>query len=187
MARVFTDLNIAKDKRNIFITNTDDTLKWYSKFPWEIFLELNSTKINFLTLNCYKNSSNLLINLSSRETLLTQLLLFTNFTSLYSYIDATYYFGKEKSVYFTTFSCFYNDVRLQFYSNIIIKKIPFINSISKLFIGSQWVERELKEFFKIFFINLSDTRRLLTDYTNIPDNTYNIFNNYSVVSQDLYF
>lgn len=42
---------------------------------------------------------------------------------------------------------------------------PQLISISSLFAGCSWVEREIKEFNLITFLGLRDTRRLLTDYT----------------------
>lgn len=49
------------------------------------------------------------------------------------------------------------------------------------------MERELKEFFHIYYIGLLDTRRLLTDYT---ENKYLLENykttSYNIIMQELY-
>lgn len=45
-----------------------------------------------------------------------------------------------------------------------------VKSLSLIFFGFSWVEREVKEFFNIFFWGLKDTRRLLTDYVSLSTN-----------------
>jgi len=45
-----------------------------------------------------------------------------------------------------------------------------VKSLSLIFFGFSWVEREVKEFFNIFFWGLKDTRRLLTDYVSSSTN-----------------
>lgn len=39
-----------------------------------------------------------------------------------------------------------------------------INSINSLFLASNWLEREIWDFFGIFFFSHKDLRRILTDY-----------------------
>ena len=82
------------------------------------------------------------------------------------------------------------------------EKSPKIESLCEIYSGSLWLEREVWDFFGIFFINHPDLRRLLTDYgySGFPlrkdfplvgffDLFYNdidkkIFKNYLVLSQD---
>lgn len=45
-------------------------------------------------------------------------------------------------------------------------------SLSLVFSSFNWVEREVSEFFNITFGGLSDSRRLLTDYTKL--NNYDL-------------
>ena len=82
------------------------------------------------------------------------------------------------------------------------EKSPKIESLCEIYSGSLWLEREVWDFFGVFFINHPDLRRLLTDYgySGFPlrkdfplvgffDLFYNdidkkIFKNYLVLSQD---
>ena len=49
------------------------------------------------------------------------------------------------------------------------------------------MERELREFFNLYIINLNDTRRLLTDYLVRENNDMNYKTmSYDLISQDLY-
>lgn len=52
-----------------------------------------------------------------------------------------------------------------------------ISSISKIYNGALWVERETKEFNEIQYLNLNDTRKLLSNYNYNSDIQYNNFNN----------
>jgi Ni,Fe-hydrogenase III component G len=59
-----------------------------------------------------------------------------------------------------------------------------------LFLGSQWIERELREFYNILYIGLTDTRRLLTDYTSLTtDDSYTNYKttSYNLLTQDIYY
>jgi Ni,Fe-hydrogenase III component G len=51
-----------------------------------------------------------------------------------------------------------------------------ILSISKIYFGNTWVERELKEFNNIYFIGLIDNRKLLSNYNYNNKLNYNQFN-----------
>jgi Ni,Fe-hydrogenase III component G len=55
-----------------------------------------------------------------------------------------------------------------------------ILSISKIYFGNTWVERELKEFNNIYFIGLIDSRKLLSNYNYNNKLNYNQFN--SIIS-----
>ena len=48
--------------------------------------------------------------------------------------------------------------------NLNFKKV-FLNSIDKLYLNSNWLEREAAEMFGLNFLNKKDLRKLLTDYT----------------------
>lgn len=48
------------------------------------------------------------------------------------------------------------------YNNNTLSKIP---SIDKIFKSASWLEREAGEMFRISYLNKTDTRRLLLDYS----------------------
>lgn len=63
-----------------------------------------------------------------------------------------------------------------------------LHSISGVYRSFNWVERESKEFSKIYFLNLVDSRRLLTDYTSDffkEKNEYKT-NSYNLLVQDIF-
>ena len=47
---------------------------------------------------------------------------------------------------------------------IIINELQSINSITPVYKGASWCEREIWDLFGIFFNNHPDLRRILTDY-----------------------
>jgi NADH:ubiquinone oxidoreductase subunit C len=51
-----------------------------------------------------------------------------------------------------------------------------IDSLSTIYNGNTWVERELREFYQIFFTNLYDSRKLLSNYNYNTELSYNHFN-----------
>lgn len=57
-----------------------------------------------------------------------------------------------------------------------------IQSISSVYSGNSWIEREVREFNKIFFVNLNDTRKLLLSY-NYNDTLH--YNNYNNIINDI--
>lgn len=58
-------------------------------------------------------------------------------------------------------SCFYNNrIQLQIYT----KEILSLNSISLLYPGATWLEREVYDLYGIIFSFQKDLRRILTDY-----------------------
>jgi NADH:ubiquinone oxidoreductase subunit C len=63
----------------------------------------------------------------------------------------------------------YNLLSVGFNSRIFLvtkveEKSPALPSVVSLYAGASWLEREVWDFFGIFFINNFDLRRLLTDY-----------------------
>lgn len=48
--------------------------------------------------------------------------------------------------------------------NYFLNETDFAVSLKKIFMGIDWIEREIWDMFGIFFINHYDLRRILTDY-----------------------
>lgn len=68
---------------------------------------------------------------------------------------------------FYIFSFFISDFRVIISSNF--QKTTKQDSITSLWAGSSWAERESSEFSGVVFNNLNDSRRLLTDYTHLKE------------------
>ena len=66
------------------------------------------------------------------------------------------------------FTLVYNLLSIRFNSRmrikIIINELQSINSITPVYKGASWCEREIWDLFGIFFNNHPDLRRILTDY-----------------------
>lgn len=67
---------------------------------------------------------------------------------------------------------FFGDLQLLIEVNFINK----LNSLSTVYSGNIWIERELKETNNVFFINLLDNRKLLSNYNYNNSLEYNQFN-----------
>lgn len=188
MAVVFKNIYFYNDIRQKFKTFKIFKKTWFSPFFWEIFVETQNNPINFIYSHSLKNV-NLIICKNTPTTQLTQqLLLFTHYNSLFVYIDASCYKLSNNFYYLTNYNCMLTNSQILFVTKLHKNFNLSIFSVSTFFLGSQWVERELKEFYNLFYVNLNDSRRLLTDYTN-NFNTFNFYKttNYSLISQDLYF
>ncbi len=75
----------------------------------------------------------------------------------YSYISN----NRFKLVYVLN-SYFYN-YRIKIITSLLINEL-FLNSLCSLYNSANWLEREVFDFFGIFFIDHPDLRRILTDY-----------------------
>lgn len=69
---------------------------------------------------------------------------------------------------YNRFKLTYNFLSLSYWSrlslNYFLSELDFSISIKKIFIGIDWIEREIWDMFGIFFLNHFDLRRILTDY-----------------------
>lgn len=169
MAGVFVKLfNI---KFNYYFLNQNfKILSKEANFPWDNLLFYN---LNFyFKTNDFTNKIfiNLLKNNYYNYSLIN-LLNFTNFFFLYEIVA-----NKAQNIINISvlFNCFITNLNLIYLINIKNK----IKSISNIYPSSIWIERELKEMNNIFFIDLKDSRRLLTDYFQFEQN----FNCYKTTS-----
>jgi len=66
------------------------------------------------------------------------------------------------------FEVVYNFLSLQYNQRICIKtyisETKHLYSISSIFLGAAWFEREIWDLFGVFFYKHADLRRILTDY-----------------------
>lgn len=97
-----------------------------------------------------------------------------NLNNFYFYfLDSTVVTNYEKKEYQIAYQSIFFDLRIL----INVKFKNSLQSISKIYRGSSWVERENKEFNNIIFNNLNDTRKLLSNYNYNKNPQYNNFNN----------
>ena len=100
-----------------------------------------------------------------------------NINSTYFYnLDATILNKVVNKTYVISTQTFFYDLQLLLNINVANN----ILSISKIYFGNTWVERELKEFNNIYFIGLIDSRKLLSNYNYNNKLNYNQFN--SIIS-----
>lgn len=97
-----------------------------------------------------------------------------NFNTLFFYnLDITTISTILTKIYYTSTQTIFNDYKLLIstnYNNVL-------PSISHIYSGNSWLERELKEFHTVNYINLNDSRKLLSNYTYHTDQQYNHYNN----------
>jgi len=97
-----------------------------------------------------------------------------NLNSLYFYnLDATIVGDQNFNSYYIATQTIIADFK-------ILIKVLFANnlqSLSQIYSGNTWVEREIREFYNIFFNNLLDSRKLLSNYNYNHNLNYNQFNN----------
>ena len=187
MAGVFKPRYGISDARIKFLTLKRFKKTWVSPFPLEIFLNVNKNNLCFLTSTTINNVNTLSVKVSAHSQITQHNLLLSSLSSLFTYYDASCYKDTDTFTYMSTFSCLYVNTRINFFINNLLTDTPSIVSSSNIFLSSQWVERELREFFNLLVINLNDTRRLLTDYTiyKVDYTDYKTLS-YDLISQDLY-
>ena len=97
-----------------------------------------------------------------------------NLNSLYFYIlDCTIVNCFNSNLYYIGYQSYFFDYQILIES----KFTKITNSISFIYPGISWIERELKESNDIFYLNLNDSRKLLLNYNYINSIQYNNYNN----------
>ena len=94
-------------------------------------------------------------------------------TLLYYNLDVTLIKYLNNCTYYNSTQTIFCDFKIMIISNILKQ----INSISSIYKGNTWIEREIKEFYNIYIINLIDSRKLLLNYNYNYNLNYNQFNN----------
>lgn len=136
---------------------------------WVEFTTLNFSNNLFF----YNKSNNLLsIKTKAKNLYLLSILLKYNLNSyFYCFVDAVV-LKKEKS-YFTyqVFQTIFQDIKF-----IILVNDKKLISLSTIYPGNTWVERELRESTGVNYTGLLDTRKLLLNYTYKTDIEYIQYN-----------
>lgn len=145
----------------------------HSSLWWLDVSILNNSTINFK----YKLKSNLFfLNLLKNFYFFYFLINKKNLNSLlFLNLDATFVNRGELSNYYLSTQTIFSDFKILV--SIVLPKSTYIYSLSPIYSGNTWVERELKEFYKLSFINLTDSRKLLSNYNYNNNLNYNQFNN----------
>lgn len=136
---------------------------------WLDYAILNTNSINFkfsLTNNIFY------ININNNNFLNFFIINKKNLNSIHFYILDNVIISSENK-YFLTYQSIFFDFKIF----IITRYNKHLNSISKIYFGSGWQEREAKEFNNVPFIGLNDTRKLLSNYNYNAEIQYNNYNN----------
>lgn len=137
---------------------------------WIEFFSLQITNVKF-TYNHIDNINKLIISNSYINLLFTVLKNSTQ-TTFFSIVDYSVVSANNKYAVYVAQS-FFKNIKL----NIFIDVKNQLLSLTNLYYGNMWIERELKEFSNIYVLNLYDTRKLLLNYDYNTSITYNSFNN----------
>lgn len=138
------------------------------------WLDLKILNINTLTFSYSKINNIYSIKLKENYLFFYFLLNKKNTTSLNFYItDLTTFNNKNINTYLIVYQSIYYDYKLLIQTIYKSK----ISSISSIYSGSLWIERETKEFNSVQYINLLDSRKLLSNYNYNNSLEYNNYNN----------
>jgi len=102
-----------------------------------------------------------------------------NLNNMFFYnLDALIYNKNNSNKYYIGTKTFFFDLQIL----IEIKFSNKLQSLSKIYSGNNWIERELKEANNILFTNLLDNRKLLSNYNY---NNSLEYNNYNLILSDI--
>ena len=133
------------------IINAETLMFQYSKINNMYYLDLKENYLYYFFLLNKKNTSNL------------------NF-----YItDLTMFNNKTLNTYLIVYQSIFYDYKLLIQTSFKTN----IQSLSSIYKGSLWIERETKEFNSINYLNILDSRKLLSNYNYNTTLEYNNFNN----------
>lgn len=182
MAVVKVTVGDTRQELLVLMKNEKKQLILNQNFPYEIFVATNFCPIFFTTTA--QPAANVNINVFSRPFYVI-LLLRSYLSDLYFPVDLSIFNTNKNLVY--GFSNFLSGTSINLWGSL---KAKTLYTISTLYRGFTWVEREHKEFLNVNFIGLEDTRRLLTDYTqcsqDIDADSYKTIS-YDLLTQTLYF
>ena len=95
-------------------------------------------------------------------------------TLLFLNLDATLINSYEFYRHYISTQTIFSDFKILI--DTVLLKNTSVPSLSHIYNGNTWIERELKEFYKLSFINLIDSRKLLSNYNYNSNLNYNQFN-----------
>ena len=163
-----------------FVDFTEPYDVWLQPKPLEtlILLDMRTAAVFFTKTTSPANY--LHFSVKTKNLYWFYLYLRMNSARLYSPQDLSYE-PKASSVAISS-SCY-----LTYFSLITYTNTDVIESISSIYSGFSWVERETQELFNFTVRSLVDSRRLLTDYTSgKPDHISYNTTSYDHLTQNLY-
>lgn len=93
-------------------------------------------------------------------------------TLILNNLDGVINLENYNNVYYFTLQSFFYDYKFF----ITLKSKSYFFSTANIYKGNTWLEREAKEHSLINFINLEDSRKLLSNYSYSTDLMYNSYN-----------
>lgn len=153
-------------------------------WPLHTLLLISPVRYNIMT-SSVANASNLIVGVLKNYYTFS-LFLKTELNSLYFPMDLSVF--SERTSVLQNIAVHYSD----YLSSSSTTLLSFVEdaqlySLSNIYQGFTWVERETKEFDTITFIGLRDTRRLLTDYTFLTDEEEYRTLGYNLTTQEVYY
>ena len=150
-------------------------LHFLKKFVYTfIYLKTYSIPIKSkMYLNCILNTSfeydlNSSFVIYIRSTFLFQsVILFKQLTEFYltTLIDCYVFTSKKQRALFTLCYAFINyTLNVRVTVCVVLTHSTVLQTLSRLYIAAEWLEREVWEFFGVYFLHHSDRRRLLTEH-----------------------
>ena len=138
------------------------------------WLDTNILNINNLDFKYSYLNNIFFLNLDSKFYYYFFLLNNKNINTLNFYIlDILNYKNVNLNNYFVSYQSIFFDFKLLVETQFEKK----ISSLSKIYKGALWIERETKEFSLVEYNNLIDSRKLLSNYNYNSNLQYNNFNN----------
>jgi len=153
-------------------------------WPLHTLLLVSTTRYNVLT-SSVGNASNLMVGLLKNYYTFS-LFLKTELNSLYFPVDLSVF--SERTSVLQSIALHYSNY-LSSSTTTLLSHVQDseVYSLSNIYQGFTWVERETKEFDSITFVGLRDTRRLLTDYTFLTDDEEYRTLGYNLTTQEVYY
>lgn len=168
-----TNLFYFRKKNNKFIQN-----KFFvqQNFLSDVFV---LKPVNSIALVSVGSLQVLYVKVSLNNLFFNTLYLKLSLTSLYTPVDISNISNKDM---FTLFTCFFNFSYLSYLTTFCSQ----YRSLTTIFPGLVWVEREIKELTNYVITGLKDTRRLLTDYFQFEYETEEyLTKSYNVKNQNM--
>ena len=174
------NLRKKKDIRHYFkvlILNKKKIKTLVSVLDLTIVYGWNLKKLKFYKTNTKYNVHHFLMK---GQNYLHFLLLKNTLNNLFFFKDLTFLTKTKQLIY--CYSCFLTGSKL----SVFKKSKKNVVSLSNIFFSQNWFEREISECNLIFFINLKDNRKLLTDYGYRNDHNSLSYSQYNGVLNEYF-